>query len=85
MLSVSWLPSTAGHMSVDTGDIELVVDDCVELIIADELSDSSIQVVLVIAEDGILELLALVDVTSKEAITAASTPALVEAPVNWDL
>ena len=76
---------TAGHASVDIGDTELVVGDCVELIIADGLSDPCIEVLLVIAEDGILELLPLVDVTSKEAMTAASTPALVELPKNWDL
>ena len=85
LLSVSWLPLTAGHASVDIDDIELVVNDCVELIIVDELSVPCIEVLFIIAEDCILELLAFVDVTTKEAITAASTPALVELPVNWDL
>lgn len=76
---------TAGQASVDIGDIELVVDDCVELIMADELCEPCIELLLIIAEDGTTELLALEDVASKEATTAASTPGLVELPVNWDL
>jgi hypothetical protein len=85
LLSVTWLPLTAGHVSVDIDDIELVVDDCVEITMADELDCPCIEVLLVIAEDGIRELLALVDVIGKEARTAASIPARVKLPVNCDL
>ena len=58
------------------------MDGSVELPTADELSDPSVEMLLIIVEEGVLELPTLVDVISSDERTAASTPAIAELPVN---
>ena len=81
LLSVSWLPLTEGQLTVDIGDMELDVEECMLLIPAVELAELCAEELLVTTDDIIPVLLTL-DVPSNDIATAASTPALVEVPRN---
>ena len=81
---MSCLPSIPGQLSTETGDIDVVVDDCAVLTSVLEPTDDEDEL-CVITREEVAKLLEEEAALSNEASTAASTPGLDERPRNCDL